>query len=123
MPVRRVPLLSAQPPDSATLARQAVEAEVRQRQQLGEYTFEFHSTYRNYSKNGALRRQSVTTGETYISHRRNVDIVLARDGRPLKPTTSKNAAKPTPAPASPPPTPKSPSTSAPAPAFSATTSA
>ena len=78
--------LFAQQPDTQLFARQAIAAEIRQFAELGEFTFQFDSTARRFSRSGKLASEETQSGETYMSHRRNVDIPLNRNGMPLKPT-------------------------------------
>jgi hypothetical protein len=51
---------------------------------LGEYTFSFEKVHRTFSKSGKLDRETTERGETYMSHRRNTDITLIWNGKPLQ---------------------------------------
>ena len=71
--------------DTATLARDVIASEIKNFDGLGEYTFQFESTIRTFKRNNRQDTQVTRTGESYMSHRRNIDIVLTRDGVPLQP--------------------------------------
>ena len=47
-----------------------------------EFTFDMLLVVREYDKNGKVRKSTSTSGETYMSARRNIDIPLAVNGRP-----------------------------------------
>ncbi|MBL8241220.1 MAG: hypothetical protein JNM66_27605 [Bryobacterales bacterium] len=74
----------AQAPDSRELAALVIANEVRQGEDLGEYTFAFEKIHRYFNKAGQLDREINERGETYMSHRRNIDIALEWNGKPLK---------------------------------------
>jgi len=78
-------VLAAQVPATQELARQVIANEVRQYEEFGEFTFRYDATYRRYNQAGKRVSESSEAGETYMSHKRNVDIALTRDGKPLRP--------------------------------------
>lgn len=71
--------------DTATLAREVIASEIKNFEDLGEYTFQFQSTIRTYKRTSQLQEEVTQSGESYMSHRRNIDIVLTRNGVPLQP--------------------------------------
>lgn len=78
--------LSAQPaPDTKRLASEVIANEWKNFSELGEYTFNFELVRRTFNKSGAIREETASTGESYMSHRGNIDIALTWNGKPLKP--------------------------------------
>ena len=77
--------LLAQPPAAQELARQVIENELRQLRQLEEFTFQYERSYTRWDGQQKMVRSVVESGEAYMSHRRNIDIPLVRNGRALKP--------------------------------------
>jgi hypothetical protein len=80
-----VGVLGVQAQDSRQLAEKVIANEVRQFKDFGEYTFAFEKIHRYFDKAGQLDREINERGETYMSHRRNIDIALEWNGKPLKP--------------------------------------
>jgi len=71
--------------DIPALLEQVMKNQRRQDRQLTEYTAVFKFTLRSYDKKGKITEEEVITGETYQSQRRNVDINLTKNGKPLSP--------------------------------------
>jgi len=78
---------AAQDPTPQQLAQEALANGRRQAAEATEYTADFHYVWRTYSKAGKVELENVTTGETYQSSRRNVDIELTRNGQAVKDKT------------------------------------
>lgn len=78
------PTAAAQDPTPQRLAQQAMANGRRLAAEATEYTADFHYTWRFYSKSGKLERETITSGETYQSSFRNVDIELTKNGKPVK---------------------------------------
>jgi hypothetical protein len=76
--------LCAQPPVPAASIQTVIANEFQASETLGEYTFSFEKVHRTFSKSGKLDRETTERGETYMSHRRNTDITLIWNGKPLQ---------------------------------------
>lgn len=77
--------LGAQAPSASGLSQQVIENELRQYRELGDFTFQYESTWKRYSAKGKPEGQGSDSGESYMSRGRNVDIMLVKNGKPLKP--------------------------------------
>jgi hypothetical protein len=67
------------------LASQVIANEIRLDQRIESYTFEFESRVRAYAPSGKVRSEMITSGETYMSPVTNIDVVLKRAGKAMKP--------------------------------------
>ena len=70
---------------ASELSQQIIENELRQYRELGDFTFQYESTWKRYSAKGTVEGQGSDSGESYMSRGRNVDIMLVKNGKPLKP--------------------------------------
>jgi hypothetical protein len=77
--------MQAQTLNSKDLAQKVVANEFRQFNELGEFTFEYERIVKRFNEKGKEIVNFQESGESYMSHRRNVDIALVRNGKPLKP--------------------------------------
>ena len=73
-----------QGPTPQQLAQEAITNGRRLAAEAPEYTADYRSFWRTYSKTGRLENETVITGETYQSSVRNVDIELTRNGKAIK---------------------------------------
>lgn len=70
-----------------TFISRVVAAETKHWLEQEEYTFAFERTWKRYSNKGKLFSEEVESGETYMSHLRDVNIPLKWNGLALKPKT------------------------------------
>lgn len=76
--------MAAQTPTVDDLVKRAISTELRQLRELAEFTFTYELTERHFTKEGKFSWQSTESGETYMSGKRNVNVRLVKDGKPLK---------------------------------------
>ena len=74
---------AAQTPIIDELAREVMANKKRFDRDLTEYTYDFHSTIIDYDAKGRESKRTVTTGETYQSSQRNVNVNLTWNGKPV----------------------------------------
>ncbi len=77
--------LNAQTPKAADLAKEIIAKEIGQAREFGEFTFRYEVMHQRFSAKGVVDHESTEAGESYMSHRQNIDIKLERNGKPLKP--------------------------------------
>jgi hypothetical protein len=77
-------LLLTQAPTPQQLAQEAITNGRRLAAEAPEYTADYRTIWRTYSRTGKLENETVITGETYQSSVRNVDIELTRNGKAVK---------------------------------------
>lgn len=70
-------------PSIEELARDAMANKKRFDRDLTEYTYDFHSIFINYDGKGREFKRAVVTGETYQSSRRNVNVNLTWNDKPV----------------------------------------
>ena len=70
--------------DISSLLELVMKNQRQQSREITEYTAVFKYTIRSYDKKGKLSEE-ISTGETYQSRQRNVDITLTKNGKPLSP--------------------------------------
>jgi hypothetical protein len=70
-------------PPVEVLVEQAISATAEQTSLLPEFTFDLESTAQEFDKKGTPKKLTTTTGETYMSALRNLDIALAINGKAL----------------------------------------
>lgn len=75
----------AQPPQIPETAQQVIANGLRHGKEFGEFTFEYELIIKRFDQQGKQLSNFQESGESYMSHRRNVDIALTRNGKPLKP--------------------------------------
>jgi hypothetical protein len=71
-------------PSIDELAAQALASTAAHLRSAPEFTFDLLLVIREFDKNGKLRKDTRTTGESYMSSSRNLDIPLVVNGRPRK---------------------------------------
>lgn len=74
---------AAQTPSIEELAREAMANKKRFDRDLTEYTYDFQSIFIDYDAKGRESKRTEVTGETYQSSKRNVNVNLTWNGKPV----------------------------------------
>jgi len=76
--------VAAQAPSIQEIARDKMANKKRFDRDLTEYTYDFHSIFIDYDAKGRESKRTEVTGETYQSSRRNVNVNLTWNGKPIE---------------------------------------
>jgi hypothetical protein len=81
LPFVLVPAFAQHLPPMDELVREALRNQARSFHHLTEYTYNYRSLQRQFDDKGKMQKETVSTGESYQSAKRNVDVEFARNGK------------------------------------------
>lgn len=85
--------LNLSPNEIRTLLEQVMSNQHRMDSQLSEYTSSCKRITRWYDKTGKVKEETIMLSESFQSSRRNIEVVLSKNGKPLSEGKIKNSVR------------------------------